>query len=71
VERLHPWPQALSAAIDGRAVFCVEMNFTGQLRALLRAQGVEAALLPWTGGGIAAEEVCDWVRALVSERGRS
>jgi 2-oxoglutarate ferredoxin oxidoreductase subunit alpha len=71
VERLHPWPKALGAVTEGRAVFCVEMNFTGQLWALLRAQSVEAALLPWTGGGIAAEEVCDWVRALVSERGRS
>ena len=71
VERLHPWPKALSAAIGGRPVFCVEMNFTGQLRALLRAQGVDAALLPWTGGRIAAGEVCDWVRARMREQGGS
>jgi 2-oxoglutarate ferredoxin oxidoreductase subunit alpha len=71
VERLHPWPKALGAAVDGRAAFCVEMNFTGQLRTLLRTQGVDAALLPWTGGGIAAEEICDWVRARAREQGGS
>jgi 2-oxoglutarate ferredoxin oxidoreductase subunit alpha len=71
VERLHPWPESLGAAVGGRAVFCVEMNFTGQFRALLGGHGVEAALLPWSGGGIAAREVCYWVRARVRERGSS
>jgi 2-oxoglutarate ferredoxin oxidoreductase subunit alpha len=63
VERMHPWPQGLAAAIGGRGATCVEMNFTGQLHALLRAHDIPAAPLPWTGGPIAVADVCAWVRA--------
>lgn len=67
LERLHPWPAGLAAALAGRALVCVEMNFTGQLHVLLGAYGLAARRVPWEGGAISAAAVCDWVRSAVHE----
>jgi 2-oxoglutarate ferredoxin oxidoreductase subunit alpha len=69
LERLHPWPPALAAAVAGRSLLCVEMNFAGQLHTLLGASGIAANRLPWEGGPISVASVCAWVRGAVGGAG--
>jgi 2-oxoglutarate ferredoxin oxidoreductase subunit alpha len=70
VERVAPFPDGIAAALAGRRVCCSEMNFSGQLASVLRAQGIAAALQPWDGAVPTARGVAAWAAALVAEEAR-
>lgn len=59
VSRFNPWPTRLAEVIGKREVVSLEMNFTGQLNALLRLHGINSVMIPWQGRLFSVRDLFD------------